>query len=106
THEADRAKQREVVDAFLAASRGGDFSALLAVLDPDVVVRADAGAIALGAAREMRGADEVARTFLGRAAGARALVVDGMPNAAWIVQGAPKVVFEFTVEGGRIVSFD
>ena len=106
THEADREKQREVVDAFLAASRGGDFAALLAVLDPDVVVRADATAAALGAAREMRGAEEVARTFLGRAAGARALVVDGMPNAAWVVKGAPKVVFEFVVEHGKIVSFD
>ncbi len=104
--DADREKQREVVDAFLAASRGGDFSALLAVLDPDVVVRADATAASFGAAREMRGAEQVARAFLGRAAGARALVVDGMPNAAWVVKGAPKVVFEFVVEGGKIVSFD
>src|ERR671932_583336 len=53
---ASRARQREVVDAFLAASRDGDFDALLAVLDPDVVLRADSGAVLAGASREVRGA--------------------------------------------------
>jgi len=74
--EADRARQREVVRAFLAASRGGDFSALLAVLDPDVVLRADAATVAASLARlgdtpdlapEIRGRDEVAKRFTGRA---------------------------------------
>ena len=58
--DADLTRQREVVDAFLAAARGGDFDALLAVLDPDVVVRADRGAVPPGASRELRGARAVA----------------------------------------------
>ncbi|MGO4838836.1 sigma-70 family RNA polymerase sigma factor, partial [Rhizobiaceae sp. 2RAB30] len=66
----DRDRQREVVEAFLAASRGGDFDALLAVLDPDVVLRADARAAQLGAVAEIRGAAVVAATFRGRAQGA------------------------------------
>jgi RNA polymerase sigma-70 factor, ECF subfamily len=53
--DADLARQREAVDAFLAASRGGDFDALLAVLDPDVVLRANSGAVPTGASREVRG---------------------------------------------------
>jgi RNA polymerase sigma-70 factor (ECF subfamily) len=104
--EADEQKQREVVDAFLSASRGGDFSALLAVLDPDVVVRADATAHSFGAALEQRGADAVAKTFCGRAQGARPFQVDGAPGAAWIVAERPKVVFDFTIENGRVVAID
>src|SRR5438067_1495687 len=61
--DADLTRQREVVDAFLAASRAGDFDALLAVLDPDVVLRADRAAVQAGAAREVRGAAAVAHTF-------------------------------------------
>ncbi len=60
--DTDRARQREVVDAFLAASRGGDFAALLAVLDPDVVLRADRAAVEMGSAKEVRGAAAVADT--------------------------------------------
>src|SRR4029078_6259446 len=59
--ERDIGRQRAVVDAFLAASRGGDFQALLAVLDPDVVVRADPGALAPNVARVIRGREAVAR---------------------------------------------
>ena len=59
--DADVAEPREVVDAFLAASRNGDFEALLAVLDPDVVVRADDAAVRLGGPRELRGAPAVAK---------------------------------------------
>jgi hypothetical protein len=58
--DADLTCQREVVDAFLTAARGGDFDALLAVLDPDVVVRADRGAVPPGASTELRGARVVA----------------------------------------------
>src|SRR5438105_7873265 len=65
--DADLTRQREVVDAFLAASRGGDFDALLAVLDPDVVLRADSAAVHMGASREVRGAAAVAKQFSGRA---------------------------------------
>src|SRR5881398_321654 len=65
--DADLTYQREVVDAFLAASRGGDFDALLAMLDPDVVFRVDSGAVPAGASKEFRGAPAVARQFVGRA---------------------------------------
>ena len=77
TPDADLGRQREVFDAFLAAARGGDFNALVAVLDPDVVVRIDLGAAGLGMVREVRGAEAAARNALGlrgggygRAAGA------------------------------------
>src|SRR5438270_11354347 len=63
----DLARQRAVVDAFLAAARGGDFEGLLELLDPDVVCRADAAAAAMGADAEVRGADAVTKTFAGRA---------------------------------------
>src|SRR5258706_10403649 len=76
-NDADLAYQREVVDAFLAAAREGNFDALLAVLDPDVVFRADRVAISAGASGEIRGAQAVARQYLGRAQGARAALVNG-----------------------------
>ncbi|MFI7578025.1 sigma-70 family RNA polymerase sigma factor [Micromonospora sp. NPDC049497] len=102
----DPARQREVVAAFLAASRGGDFAALLAVLDPEVVLRADAAAVASGATPEVRGAHAVAETFSGRARAARMALVDGAPGAVWLVGGEPRVVFRFALEGDRIVAVD
>src|SRR6516225_1425889 len=75
--DADLARQREVVDAFLAASRGGDFGALVALLDPEVVLRADAAAVRSGAPGEVHGAAEVAGTFSGRARAARPALVNG-----------------------------
>jgi RNA polymerase sigma factor (sigma-70 family) len=104
--EADRDRQRQVVDAFLAASRRGDFDALLALLDPSVVARADAAAVAAGAAPEVRGAAEVATTFAGRARAARPALVDGLVGLAWAPGGHPRVVFDFTTENGRIVAID
>src|SRR6266852_2902561 len=65
--DAELSRQREVVDAFLAAARGGEFDALLALLDPDVVFRADRAAVAAGSSGEVRGASAVARLFSGRA---------------------------------------
>jgi RNA polymerase sigma-70 factor (ECF subfamily) len=103
---ADPARQREVVQAFLAASRGGDFAALLAVLDPDVVVRADGATVTMGAAAEVRGAGAVAETFAGRAQAARPALIDGLPGMVWSVAGTPKVVFDFTVVGDRIVAIE
>ena len=100
----DVARQRRVVDAFLAASREGRFDDLIALLDPAVVLRADAAAVAMGAAAQVRSAQDVAATFSGRAQGARAMLVDGVPGAVWSVRGAPKVVFEFTVVDDRIVA--
>jgi RNA polymerase sigma factor (sigma-70 family) len=104
--EADRDRQRQVVEAFLAASRRGDFDALLALLDPSVVARADAAAVAAGATPEVRGAAEVATTFAGRARAARPALVDGLVGLAWAPGGHPRVVFDFTTENGRIVAID
>lgn len=103
---ADRARQREVVDAFLTASRGGDFDALLAVLDPDVVLRADGAAVQAGASRETHGAAAVANTFSGRARFARPALVNGAVGAVWAPGGRPRVVFSFTITGGKIVRID
>jgi hypothetical protein len=102
----DRRRQRAVVEAFLAASRGGDFDALLAVLDPDVVVRADRSAVQAGASAEVRGAAEVASTFAGRARLARPALIDGAVGAVWAPGGQPRVVFGFTITHGRIVAID
>ncbi len=104
--DADRSRQRAIVDAFLAASRGGDFAALLAVLDPDVVLRADAAAVRLGAAAEVRGAAAVAETFKGRARVAQAALVNGAVGAVWAAGGRPRVVFAFTITHGKIVAID
>ncbi len=91
TPEANRERQREVVDAFLAAARGDDFAALLAVLDPEVVLRADAAAVATSRARggvgapalapEIHGAKAVANTFKGRASEAQAALIQAAPTA-------------------------
>ena len=102
----DPGQQREIVTAFLAASREGDFSALVSLLDPDVVIRADLAAVAMGATDEVRGADAVATTFAGRAKGARAVLVDGVAGAVWSQGGAPRIAFEFTIGGGRIVAVE
>ena len=104
--DADRARQRAVVDAFLAASREGDFDALVALLDPDVVLRADRAAVRTGASEEVRGAAAVAGSFSGRARAARPALVDGAPGAVWAPGGQPRVAFGFTVTDGRIVRID
>jgi RNA polymerase sigma-70 factor, ECF subfamily len=101
--DADRTRQREVVDAFLAASRGGDFDALLAVLDPDVVLRADHAAVQVGASKEVRGAAAVAATFSRRARAARPALVNGAVGLVWAPGGRPRVVFGFTITRGKIV---
>jgi RNA polymerase sigma-70 factor (ECF subfamily) len=100
----DRARHRDVVAAFLAASRSGDLAALVALLDPDVVLGADAAAVAVGAAAEVTGAGPVAQTFAGRARAARLALVDGEPGAVWAPGGTPRVVFGFSVVGGTIVA--
>ena len=104
--DTDRARQRAVVDAFLAASREGDFEALVALLHPEVVLRADPAAVRTGADREVRGAAAVAGTFSGRARAARPALVDGAPGAVWAPGGRPRVVFGFTIADGRIVAID
>jgi RNA polymerase sigma factor (sigma-70 family) len=112
--EVDRSRQREVVDAFLAASRGGDLAALLAVLDPGVVLRADRAAVETSAATpgapkfeaEIRGAAAVARTFSGSARAARPALVDGSIGLAWAPGGVPRAAFRFTVVAGKITSIE
>jgi RNA polymerase sigma factor (sigma-70 family) len=104
--EADPSRERAIVDAFLAASRGGDFEALLAVLDPDVALRADRTAVRMGASREVRGAEAVAETFFGRARFAQPALVDGAVGLVWARGGRPRVVFGLTIRDGRIVEID
>jgi len=104
--DIDIASRRKIVDAFLAASRGGDFGALLSLLDPDVVLRADDAAVLIGAGREVRGAQEVARTFAGRARVAQPALVDGAPGLVWSSGGRPRVAFAFTITDGRITAID
>jgi|SRR5215510_10280590 len=104
--EPDLVRQREVVDAFLAASRGGDFDALLAVLDPDVVVRADRAALAAGAA-DLRGAPAVAgQAVAKRATFARPALVDGRVGAVVAPRGRLLLVLDFTIANGKIVAID
>jgi RNA polymerase sigma factor (sigma-70 family) len=104
--DVDLTRQREVVDAFLAASRGGDFDALLAVLDPDVVLRSDSAAVHAGASREVRGAPAVARQFSGRAREAQPALVNGAVGLVWAPGGRPRVVFGFTITRGKIIAID
>jgi hypothetical protein len=106
TPEAEVTRRREIVRAFLAAARGGDFDALLAMLDPDIVLRADAAAAQLGASTEVRGPAAVADTFCGRAVAARAAVVDGAAGAVWAKDGQIRVVFDFTISGGKIMAIE
>ena len=102
----DLARQRAVVDAFLAASRSGDFDALLGLLDPDVVLRADRAAVQAGASSEVRGAAAVAGTFAGRARAAQPAMVNGAVGLVWMQRGQPQVVFDLTIVGGKIVGID
>ena len=104
--DTDGNRKREIVDAFLAASRGGDFGALLAVLDPDVVLRVDRAAAKVGAPSEVRGAAAVAETFSGRARAAQPALVNGLPGLVWAPGGRPRMIFGFTIAGGRIVAID
>jgi RNA polymerase sigma-70 factor (ECF subfamily) len=105
--EADLARQREVVDAFLAASRAGNFDALLAVLDPDVVLRADPAALPPGAPREIRGAADLAkRAITGGARAARPALVNGAVGVVVAPGGRLRMVLRFTIIGGRISEID
>ena len=100
--DADASRQKRIVDAFLAASRSGDFEGLLAVLDPDVVFRADEAAQRLGSLAEIRGAAAVAETFKGRAQAAKPALVDGTLGLAVILDGQLRVVLRLTISGERI----
>ena len=104
---AERRTQAAVVEAFLAASRGGDLGALVALLDPAAVMRADGVAVQMGSPAAVHGADEVAGTFSGRARGARPTLLDGYAALSWSMQDELKVVFAFTLStDDRIVEIE
>ena len=108
--DADLGRQRAVVDAFLAAAREGDFDALVAVLDPDVVLRIDRGAVPAGASREVHGAEAVAHDVLARGARfagiGRPALVNGAAGVVVAPHGRPFAVAGFTVADGRVVEMD
>ncbi len=107
--DADLAGQRRVVDAFFAAARDGDFEALVAVLDPDVVLRSDGGALRPGATAVVRGAREVASralTFARLSPFVRPALINGAAGAVVAPRGEPFSVMGFTVVGGRVVEID
>src|SRR5262249_421281 len=113
---ADVAQQREVVDAFLAASRDGDFARLVALLSPDVVLSADELAVQTAAANqshgapilapEVRGAPAVAEAFKGRARHASAALIDGSAGAVWATQGQLRAAILFTIEQGKVTRLE
>ena len=108
--DVDLNGQWAVVDAFLAAARDGDFERLLAVLDPDVVVRSDGGAARPALVALDRGARAVAdQAMLCRrfAATSTRILVNGIPGGvAWAPDGSPFAVLALTVKGGRVVAID
>lgn len=116
SEEPDLERQREVVQAFLLASRTGDLAGLLSVLHPDVVLRADAFAVSEGQRRkaqgapqlaaELLGADAVAQAYVGRARNAQLALIDGRVGAVWAPQGTPRSALLMTVAGGRIVAVE
>lgn len=109
-------RRRELVEAFLAASRRGDFQALFAVLDPDVVLRADPVAVRSATARQARGApalreevrgrEAVAQLFAGRAAAAQAALINGTPGVVWAPEGRVRSAFVMRWREGRIVEIE
>lgn len=104
--ESSPVRQREVVSAFLAAAREGDFGELLALLHPDAVLRSDDTAIGMGAPAALHGAASLARQFSGRAQAARLALVNGTAGAVWEPGGRLRSVFEFTVVDDKIQRID
>lgn len=92
----------EVVDAFMAAARGGDFQRLLQLLAPDAVVDADEAAVLAGTPASIEGRDDVAAFFNGSAQSAFPVLVGDRPASAWFLRGEAKVVFDFTVDHGQV----
>lgn len=90
----------------MAAARGGNFEALLSLLVPDAVLRADAATVRMGATEVIRGATAVAETFAGRARAAKPALIDGVPGAVWAPGGRPRVAFSFRMEDGKIATID
>ncbi|WP_460743414.1 sigma factor-like helix-turn-helix DNA-binding protein [Mariniluteicoccus endophyticus] len=91
-----------LVEAFLRASRQGDFDSLLAILAPDARLDADAAACALGAHPMISGANDVAHTFSGRARGVQLTQIQGAPGAVWMHRRQPQILFTFTIHQDHI----
>lgn len=96
----------EVVDAFLAAARGGDFTRLLGLLAPGVVVTGDAAAVAIGTPQHIAGRHAVAQFFNGAAKAALPVFLDDRPGAAWVHRGETRAVFDFTVLHGLVTRIE
>jgi len=101
-HSEDRLADWEVVDAFMAAAKNGDFDRLLQLLAPDAAVSADDAAILAGTPRQIEGRDDVATFFNGSARAALPVFVGDRPGSAWFHLGAAKVVFDFAVSNGQV----
>jgi RNA polymerase sigma factor (sigma-70 family) len=104
--DVDPVRQRDAVEAFLRAARGGDFEGLVRVLHPDVVLQPDAAALRMGAMRETHGAEGVAQLLAGGAQTARLAVVEGLAGLVWVPAGRIRGVIRFTVVDGRITAID
>src|SRR5829696_5593737 len=108
----DIARHREIVEAFFKASRGGDLEALLAVLDPDVALRADDALLRMSTRTgfltqpQLRGAQAVAERFSGAAQAAQLALIDGAPGAVWATNGTPRTLFVFTIRDGKVVEIE
>jgi RNA polymerase sigma factor (sigma-70 family) len=104
--DEDVARQRQVAAAFLAASRDGNLDGLLAVLDPEVVFRADRTATQMGGTAEIAGGVAVAQTFKGRARAARLALIDGAVGLAVVLQGRLRILLGLTIADGKIIAID
>jgi len=98
----DVERRLQVVGAFLAAARAGDFEGLLRLLAPDATISADSVAVASGSPRLVRGATAVAKVFAGRAQTAEVALIDGLPGLIWAPGGRPRVVWQFEISGGLV----
>jgi RNA polymerase sigma-70 factor (ECF subfamily) len=115
-HPGDRRRQQEIVEAFLAASRRGDLEALVPLLDPEAVLRADRAALRSATANrdrgapllapEVRGGRAVAAALSGRAAAAQLALIEGTPGAVWAPGGRPRAIFAFRTIGDAITEIE
>jgi RNA polymerase sigma-70 factor (ECF subfamily) len=115
-HPGDGRRQQQIVEAFLAASRLGDFETLVSLLDPEAVLRADRAAVKAATANrdrgapllapEVRGARAVAAVLSGRAEDAEVALIDGAPGAVWAPGGRLRAVFAFRVVGDTVTEIE
>jgi RNA polymerase sigma-70 factor (ECF subfamily) len=106
TPEVDLSRQRRIVDAFFAASRDGKFEDLLTLLDPDVVMRADAAAAQMGSSSQTRGSAAVAEFFSGRAGGVLLAIIDGAAGGVVVASGQTRIAISFTIANDRIIAIE